>query len=224
MKTRLRHKWNVAPKKARQIQEELRRYFREAEIDFSSVKLVAGVDAAYSKAENRVYAAATLYSYPNLVYKETHTAVRPIAFPYVPGLLTWREGPAILAVIKELSSDLDVILFDGQGYAHPRRLGIATHLGILLDKPTIGVAKTVLVGEYKQPGEEVGNKTTLMDRGERIGIVLRTRKKVAPVFISVGHRVNLEQAVKLVLDCCKGYRLPEPVRQAHLAANKIRQT
>ena len=223
MKILSSHPWEVTPKVAKEIQNKLRRKFVKKKIDLRAVRNIAGVDAAYSKLENRLYAAATLFSYPNLTKKEACTAAMPINFPYIPGLLTFREGPAILEALGQLNEEPDVIMFDGQGYAHPRHLGIATHIGILINKPTIGVAKSPLTGEFKTPRTKRGNQSKLIESNKQIGIVLRTKDNVAPLFISVGYQLNLPQSVELVLSCCIGYRLPEPIRQAHLLANRMRK-
>jgi deoxyribonuclease V len=142
----------------------------------------------------------------------------PVSFPYVPGLLAFREGPIVLAALERLAERPDVLIFDAQGLAHPRRMGLATHLGILLDVPSVGCAKSRLCGKETEPGEEKGSWTPLLDRGEVIGAVVRTRSRVRPVYVSVGHRVDLETAVSLVLSCATKYRLPEPTRWAHRVA------
>jgi deoxyribonuclease V len=143
-----------------------------------------------------------------------------ITFPYVPGLLAFREGPVVLAALEQVSDPPDVLLFDGQGLAHPRRLGLATHIGVLLDRPSIGCAKSRLCGEHEEPPAERGGWVPLRDGDEVIGGVVRTRAGVRPVYVSVGHRVDLETAVSLVVACCTRYRLPEPTRRAHRAAGE----
>jgi len=143
----------------------------------------------------------------------------PTRFPYVPGLLSFREGPGVLAAIARLTTPPDLILYDGQGIAHPRRLGIASHLGVLLDIPGIGVAKSRLIGQHATPGEEKGDWAPLLDKGERIGAVLRSRRGCLPLYVSTGHRVSLETAIALVLACTPRYRLPETTRQAHRLAS-----
>jgi deoxyribonuclease V len=157
-------------------------------------------------------------SYPELRLVETRVVSGELEFPYVPGLLSFREAPLTLAACQELSVTPDLFLVDGQGVAHPRRMGLASHLGLFLDKPTIGCAKSLLCGSGEMPGEEPGSYTEIVDRGEVIGATLRTRPGVKPVYVSIGHKIDLETAIQWVLNCCRGHRLPEPARLAHLAA------
>lgn len=216
--------WPQTVAEARELQEAMRsRLVVGGTLDLNSVGLVAGADVSFSRAANRVYAAVVVLSYPDLARVETATAEGEATFPYVPGLLVYREGPVLERAFSALSRMPDVILFDGHGLAHPRRLGIASHFGILLDRPTVGVAKSRLVGEFEEPGPEPGDTAPLTDKGEAVGCVLRTKRGVHPVFISAGHRIGLEQAVDLALSCCRGYRLPEPTRLAHLASNAWRK-
>ena len=156
--------------------------------------------------------------YPELIVAAGQTAQGTVEFPYVPGLLSFRELPLVLRAFEEMASAPDLVFVDGQGIAHPRRFGIAAHLGLLLDVPTIGCAKSWLIGDHEEPGMEAGSYTPLVDGGETIGAVVRTRSGVKPVYVSIGHKVSLEQAVQWVLACCRGYRLPEPTRMAHQAA------
>jgi deoxyribonuclease V len=158
-------------------------------------------------------------SYPELRVVEIARAEVPTTFPYVPGLLSFRETPAVLAAYERLSTRPDMVIVDGQGYAHRRRFGIACHLGVLLDVPSIGSAKSLLVGRHGPLGEERGATTQLIDRHEVVGMVVRTRQKVNPLYVSIGHRIDLPTAVEYVLACCTRYRLPEPQRQAHMAAS-----
>jgi deoxyribonuclease V len=154
---------------------------------------------------------------------ERQGAVCDMRFPYVPGLLSFREAPALLEAFAKIESDPDVVLFDGQGLAHPRRFGIASHLGLWLDRPTIGCGKTRLIGKFREPGVKAGAVARLTDNGDTIGMVVRTKHKTKPIFVSVGHRADLGTAVRLVLSCCRGYRIPEPTRQAHLHVNEMRR-
>ena len=181
---------------------------------------VAGVDAAFS--EDRVYAAACLYCYPQLTLLEQAATDKHLVFPYVPGYLLFREGPAIIAALKKLKRKPDVILIDGQGIAHPRGIGSASHLGVLLDIPTIGCAKTRLVGKYRDPGERKGNWTELQFDGRIVGAVLRTRDRVRPLFLSPGHRIDLQSAIRIALGCVERYRMPEPLRGADMLSKRIR--
>jgi deoxyribonuclease V len=185
------------------------------------LRLVAGVDCAFGTGE--VFASAVLYDVETGVAVETRGARRPLRFPYVPGLLSFREAPAILAALRALRGTPDALLCDGHGLAHPRRFGIACHLGVLCDLPSVGVAKSLLVGTHSPPGERRGQRSMLRHHGECIGSVLRTRAGVRPVYVSVGHRIDLPSAVRLVLRCATGFRLPEPTRLADLAVAAARR-
>lgn len=209
------HPWNVTPREAVAIQRAAAPLVERAD-RFGTVRRVAGVDASYKRGVTR--AAVAVLSFPELVPLETSVVDRPTDFPYVPGLLTFREAPALLEALAGLSAPPDLVVADGQGLAHPRRLGVASHLGLAADLPVVGCAKSRLCGEYEMPEKEKGSVTPLVDRGETVGAVLRTRTGVSPVFVSTGHRVSLESAVRLVLACCTRWRLTEPVRHAHRAA------
>jgi deoxyribonuclease V len=213
------HPWNLPPKEAVALQKQLApKVIRKSSININEVKTVAGIDTSYRN--NIACAAVVVLNLENLELVEFQMAVKPLDFPYIPGLLSFREGPAILAAMKKLKSRPDVLIFDGQGIAHQRRFGIACHIGLLEDLPSIGCAKTKLVGQYEAPDVERGNFGYLKDDGQTIGAVVRTRTKVKPVFVSIGHRVNLEDSIKIVLQCSKGYRLPEPVRLADKLSRK----
>lgn len=209
------HPWNVTPAQARDIQNSLRSKVR-CRGSLSSPHYVAGVDISIR--DNRAIAAIPVFRFQDLEIVDLATVTQPVPFPYIPGLLSFREIPSILAAYKKLKIAPDLLLIDGQGYAHPRRCGLASHLGVLLDKPTIGCAKTRFIGTHEEPHEEAGSYTDLWDKGELIGAVLRTRTNVNPLYISVGHKLDLPHALDLVLHCCTGYRLPEPTRLAHQAA------
>jgi deoxyribonuclease V len=183
-------------------------------------EFIAGVDAAFS--EDRVFAAACLYRYPELTVLEQSAAVKQLVFPYVPGYLFFREGPAIIAALGKLKRKPDVILLDGQGIAHPRGIGSASHLGVLLDIPTIGCAKTRFVGEYQDPGERKGDWTELQFNGRTVGAVLRTRDRVQPLFLSPGHWIDLPGAIRIALDCVGRYRIPEPLRCADMLSRRMK--
>ena len=204
-----------------EIQNELRA--RVSIEPLAPVSTVAGVDCAFGEAH--VFAMAVVWDVDAGTVVETRALRRPLQFPYVPGLLSFREAPALIAVLRRVRSPFDAVLCDGQGLAHPRRLGLACHLGVLLDKPAVGCAKSRLVGEYAEPGLERGEFTDLRHRDERVGAVLRTRTGVRPLFVSPGHRCDLPGAIELVLRCGAGFRLPEPVRLADrgVAAFKKRQ-
>ena len=184
---------------------------------------IAGADVSYAKRPETMYAAVVVMEWPSGEVVEEVTAERRAEFPYIPGLLSFREIPSLLAAFERLRTRPDVIIYDGHGIAHPRGFGIASHLGVLLDAPTIGCAKKRLVGEHEEPGPERGSQVPLRLEGKTIGTVLRTRSKVKPVFISVGHRIGLRSAVRLVLETGGGYRLPEPTRLAHLLSNAARR-
>jgi deoxyribonuclease V len=184
-------------------------------------ELIAGVDAAF--AGDKVIAVASLYRYPDLINLEDTFAILICPFPYIPGFLSFREGPAIIEALHGLKRTPDVILVDGQGIAHPKKLGIASHIGALLDMPTIGCAKSRLVGEYKEPKPRRGSRSALKYNGETVGSVLRTRDGVRPLFVSPGHRIDLDSCIKLVLGCTRGYRIPEPLRRADFLSKKLKR-
>lgn len=217
MKAKHLHDWQATPAQAMLIQKGLAGSVSRKD-EGGAIRLVAGVDISVSKSDNMGRGAVVVLSYPELKLVESRIAEMELEFPYVPGLLSFREAPVILAACEKLSREPDLILVDGQGIAHPRRLGLASHLGLLWDKPTIGCAKSRLCGEHEPAGEEQGKFAELIDGGEIIGAALRTKANTKPLYISIGHRTSLEAAIRLVLDCCRGYRMPEPTRLAHLAA------
>jgi deoxyribonuclease V len=212
---KLTHPWDLPPEEAVQLQNELRGLV-VTEDAFSRVSAVAGVDV--SVRNNTTTAGIVVLSFPDLEPVENVVEQGKITFPYVPGLLTFREGPVILAAFEKLQAIPDIAMFDGQGIAHPRRFGIACHIGVLLDLPSIGVGKTRLTGHYTEPKDKPGSTSPLTDHGEVIGSVVRTKAGVTPVFISTGHKVSLNSAVNLTLQSTTRYRLPEPTRQAHMLA------
>jgi deoxyribonuclease V len=186
------------------------------------IESVCGVDVSHSRFSTKVYAAAVLLSFPEMNKIAESFALREASFPYVPGLLAFRELSAVLDCIDKLPSPPDLVMVDGHGLAHPRRFGIACHLGVLLDVPSIGCAKSVLVGTAFPPGNGFGDRTELRDGPDLLGYAVRTRPGAKPVYVSPGHRVSPKTAVSLVLRCCVGFRIPEPLRQAHIAANRAR--
>ena len=224
-----RHKWRVSIEEARAIQERLRERW-EGQDRLGTIRTVAGVDAAFVVTEsqvlkkksrwdrlrtaNRAIGCAVVFRFPEMEEVERAWAVVPLEFPYVPGFLSFREVPALLAALKKLRAMPDLLFCDGQGYAHPRRMGLASHLGIWLDRPTIGCAKSILIGRHGELGEEAGNWADLVDGGERIGAALRTRTGVKPVYVSQGNRVSLRTAVGLTLEVADGFRIPRPTRVA----------
>jgi deoxyribonuclease V len=214
MKTIKLHEWDLSYKEAIEIQHRLASLVR-----FTAIKrkprIIAGLDCAFSKDGKRIFAAVIVIDLSDFSIIETATAARKVDFPYIPGLLSFREAPACIDAIEKLKNTPDVFLVDGQGIAHPRRLGIASHIGLLIDKPVIGCAKSRLIGTFDEPGSKKGSYSPLMDSDEEIGVVLRTRTNVKPVFVSVGHKCTLGDAIKVVLECTTKYRLPEPSRLAH---------
>jgi deoxyribonuclease V len=193
MKPRFRARWDLTPRQATQLQERLRKRVA-LEDDFKSVRHVAGADLAFDPKTDQAFAGVIVYRFPELEEVERRAARRKLRFPYVPGLLSFREGPVLLAAFARLRTEPDFLLIDGHGRAHPRLFGIACHLGVLLDKPTIGCAKSLLVGEHDEPGENAGSSSALVYRGDRVGVVLRTRDRVKPIYVTVGHRVCLDTA------------------------------
>ena len=212
------HTWDLTPGEAREIQQRLRTHVELAD-RLGDVRRVAGVDVGFDARRGLTRAAVAVLAFPSLELRERALATLPTRFPYVPGLLSFREAPAILAALAKLDARPDLLICDGQGYAHPRRFGLACHLGVLTDLPAIGVAKKRLVGGHAPVPEGRGEWTPLMDGEERIGAVLRTRAGVKPVFVSSGHRVSLDTAVELVMACTTRFRLPETTRHADRLAS-----
>jgi len=212
------HAWNLAPAEARALQSRLADQV-EVRDRLGKVRFIAGVDVGFEDNNTITRAALVVLAYPSLEVVERQLAKLPTTFPYVPGLLSFREAPAVLQAWSQLTQKPDLMLCDGQGIAHPRRLGIATHLGLWLDLPTIGVAKKRLVGKHEEVPDEKGAQVPLMDKQEQIGTVLRSRQGCNPIFVSPGHRVSQETAVEWVMRCLTRYRLPEPTRQTHKLAS-----
>lgn len=209
------HRWDVSPSEAMEIQQELRRRV-STERTFDRVNSVAGVDVAIKGEVAK--AAIVVLSYPELTPLDYSLAELPVEFPYIPGLLAFREAPAVLAALEKLKTEPELFIFDAQGLAHPRRMGLATHLGVIIDRPSIGCAKSRLCGEHHEPGSERGSYTYLYDGDEIIGAVVRTKTGVSPLYVSIGHKVDLPTAIEYVLGCCTKYRLPETTRYAHRVA------
>lgn len=207
------HEWNLEQDEAKALQRELaKQVIREDQLD--EVRHIAGVDMAINEGNGMARAAVVLLTYPSLEVVEQHVFEEPLRMPYIPGLLSFREIPCILGAFDLLKQQPELVMVDGQGIAHPRRLGIAAHLGLWLDLPTIGCAKSILTGHHEPLSEEAGVWVPLKANHEIIGAVVRTRTRVKPMIISLGHRISLETSVQYVLDCCRGYRLPEPTRLA----------
>jgi len=238
MRLGIAHKWDIGIADARKIQEQLREKWIE-ENRFGEIRTVAGLDAAFVlvgsqafrrkhsrwaalREANRVIAGVVVYSYPEMQELERVFAEVRLKFPYVPGFLSFREIPALLAALGKLRQMPDLMFCDGQGYAHPRRMGLATHLGIVLDRPTIGCAKSILIGTHDVVGKEKGEWTAMMDDAERIGAALRTRAGVKPMYISPGHRISLETSIQLTLAVCDGPRIPRPTRDADRYVREVK--
>ncbi|HEY9856052.1 MAG TPA: deoxyribonuclease V [Stenomitos sp.] len=216
------HPWNLSPAEAIALQRELATRVR-CEDDLGPVRTIAGVDVSMQRFADEGFAAIVVLSVPEMQVLEVAGARLPLTMPYIPGLLSFREVPLVMAAYERLEIKPDLIIADGHGRAHPRRIGIASHLGLLLDKPTIGCGKSILVGTHGELDSARGSMAPLVHHGETVGYAVRTKDNVNPVFVSCGHRVSNETAVRWVLECARGYRLPEPTRQAHLASNALRK-
>ena len=237
------HRWDVAPAEAREIQQELRTHWKGGDA-FGAIRTVAGLDASFVltgsqalkkpasrwnrlREANRAIGCVVMYRFPEMEELERAYAILPLDFPYVPGLLSFREIPVLLAALRKLQTMPDLLFCDAQGYAHPRRMGLASHLGVVLDRPSIGCAKSLLIGTHKALPQKAGSWTPLMDEkvgGERIGAVVRTRTAVRPIYVSQGHRVSLETSIRLTLAVTDGYRIPRPTRDAdHFAGETKRK-
>ena len=211
------HDWQLNPAQAIDLQQRLSaQVSRDGEV--AKPRFIAGVDIAVGKAQEMATGAVVILSYPELRLVETRVAQGRLDFPYIPGLLSFREAPLTLAACQQLTVTPDLVLVDGQGIAHPRRMGLASHLGLFLNTPTIGCAKSLLCGQHEVPGEAPGSYAEIVDKGETIGAALRTKLGTKPVYVSIGHQIDLQTAIYWVLACCRSYRLPEPTRLAHLAA------
>jgi deoxyribonuclease V len=217
-----RHGWDLDTAQARDLQARLAR-----EVDIHSKvrrwTTVAAADVSYNKFDPRLYAAVVVVDAASGAVIEQAGVMSEARFPYVPGLLSFRESPAVLDAFHRITTRPDVVLCDGQGYAHPRRMGLACHLGLWLNIPTIGCAKSRLIGDYEEPGPRRGDWSPLVDDGETIGAVVRTRDRVSPLYVSPGHLCDLESAVEVVLSCATTYRLPDVARRAHNLVNDLRR-
>jgi len=216
------HSWDLSPTEAVALQRQLapRVILRPLP---RRIRTVAGADVSYNRFSDVVYASIVVLALPGLSVVDRADAVDRFTFPYVPGLLSFRELPPLLDAWRRLSVRPDVLLLDGQGLAHPRRFGLACHAGLVLGLPTVGCAKTLFVGTYEDPGDDAGSSSPLVDRGEVVGAALRTRTRVAPVFVSPGHRADVASSVALALAVTGRFRIPEPTRLAHMRANDLRR-
>src|ERR671921_3053028 len=216
------HRFDLSPPEARWLQDDLApTVVAGPALDLSGLRHVAGADV--STQDDMAYATVVVLEFPGLSLVEVQGFQAQLRFPYVPGLLSFREVPSLAGALRKVETQVDALILDAQGLAHPRRIGLASHLGLSLDVPTVGCAKSRLVGSSEEPGREKGSATDLVHRGEIVGRVVRTREAVSPVYVSVGNRIDLGSAVDLVLACCTKYRLPESTRQAHNAANRLRR-
>ena len=211
------HSWNVSVEEAIQIQETLKDRIILKK-PFSKVRTVGGGDVAYSINGNLLFGAIVVLSYPEMKPIDAAMARGEISFPYIPGLFSFREGPILIKTFQKLRVKPDVMIFDGQGIAHPRGFGLASHLGLWMDLPSIGCAKTPLLSEFIPPGPSKGNFQLIQREGKEVGAVLRTKDNVKPLFISPGHRIDLQTTIHLILESCRGFRFPEPLRKAHQAS------
>ncbi|MFC2015080.1 deoxyribonuclease V [Chloroflexota bacterium] len=218
MKLNNLHSWQLNITQAKKIQRQLADEV-SGNNEVTSPDFIGGVDISVKKGQEIATGTVVVLSYPGLEIVEVKVSQGRLGFPYIPGYLSFREAPLTLATCEQLSITPDLILVDGQGIAHPRRLGLASHLGLFLNIPTIGCAKSLLCGEYTEPEITPGSYTGIIDKGEVIGAALRTKLRVKPVYVSTGHKIDLQNAVHWVMKCCRGYRLPEPTRLAHQAAN-----
>jgi deoxyribonuclease V len=238
------HSWNVSVEKAIRIQEALidriilKNTFSKVHpvrnssgtsnpvaelwcIISNGVKTIGGGDVTYSKNGNLLFGAVVVLSFPDMEILDTATADGKISFPYIPGLLSFREGPILIKTFQKLKLKPDVMIYDGQGIAHPRGMGLASHMGLWFDLPSIGCAKTPLLDEFISPGPSRGSFEWIHRGSEKVGAVLRTKERVKPLFISPGHRIDLSTSIQLILESCKGYRFPEPLRKAHQASRSM---
>ncbi|MDT5122826.1 MAG: deoxyribonuclease [Acidobacteriota bacterium] len=218
------HDWTMTPREAVELQKSLRERVRVVPLK-KKIRTIAGADISFNKFSPVVYAGLVVLSLPHLEVVEEVGVVSETKFPYLSGLLSFREAPSVLEAWAKLKTEPDVVMFDGQGIAHPRRVGIASHVGLWLNRPTLGCAKSVLVGKYEEPDAERGSWTELIDpkNGETVGAALRTKTNVNPIYVSPGHLIDLKSAIKLTLECDGGYRQPEPTRRAHHLVNALRR-
>ena len=219
------HSWNVNYKEAVEIQKKLReKIILKSTLHDHENLLIAGADVSYDKGSGRMFGCVVVFVLRTMEKIEESTASGRVDFPYIPGLLSFRESPILLRAFNKIKSAPDIFMLDAQGIAHPRGLGLASHMGLLFDTPSIGCAKTRLIGEHDEVDNEVGASSLLTIKERQVGAVLRTKKNVKPLFVSPGHKIDLITSVQVVLKSCRGYRLPEPTRQAHNLVSKIKKS
>lgn len=216
------HSWNVSVEEAIQIQENLRSRIILKK-SFSRVRTIGGGDVAYSKERNLLFGAIVVLSFPHMDTLDIAKAYGMVRFPYIPGLFSFREGPILIRTFQRLKTKPDIMLYDGQGIAHPRGFGLASHMGLWLDLPSVGCAKTPLVDEFTSPGSSRGSHELIRREGREVGIVLRTKDNVKPLFVSPGHRIDLPTSIQIILKCCQEFRIPEPLRRAHNVSRDMMQ-
>ncbi len=214
------HSWKVTVEEAIQIQENLRNRII-LEKTLTEVRTIGGGDVAYSKNRNFSFAAIVVLSFPNLEIVDSATAHAKISFPYIPGLFSFLEGPILIRAFRKLRRRPDVMIFEGQGIAHPRGFGLASHVGLWLDLPSVGCAKTPLLNDFITPAPLKGSFESIRKEGKEVGAVLRTKDKVKPLFVSPGHQIDLQTSIQIILDTCQRYRTPEPLRKAHQVSREI---
>jgi deoxyribonuclease V len=219
---KLLHAWKVSVEEASRIQESLKTRIILKK-NFSEIKTIGGGDVAYSKSEDLLFGAIVVLSFPDMEILDTATSDGKIPFPYVPTLLSFREGPILIKTFQKLKIRPDVMIYDGQGIAHPRGMGLASHMGLWLDLPSIGCAKTPLLGEFIPPRPSRGGFEWIRREGKKVGAVLRTKERVKPLFVSPGHRIDLLTSIHLILESCRGFRIPEPLRRAHQLSLLLRR-
>ncbi len=212
---------NVTPEQAVAIQQQMREQIRLTPLQ-QEIRTIAGADISFNKYSEIVYAGIIVLSYPDLVVVDQATTISKTSFPYIPGLLAFREVPALMEVWNKMSVKPDVLVLDGQGIAHPRRMGIASHFGLIAQTPTIGCAKSILAGSYTEPADVVFAMSDLTHKGEKVGVALRTKRKCKPVYISPGNLITIEESISVIEKCIGKYRIPEPTRLAHILVNKTR--
>jgi deoxyribonuclease V len=215
------HAWDLSPREAVALQRELAGRIVTGP-PLTECRIIAGADVSFDLHSSTFYAGVVVLQLKDFAVMERRSAEAESTFPYISGLLSFREAPVLVKAFERVETRPDLVMCDGQGIAHPRRLGLASHIGLWLDVPCAGCAKSRLTGHYQEPGPEAGSQSSLLDKGEVIGSVVRTRSGVQPVFVSPGHRIDLASAVRWVLACCRRYRLPEPTRLAHHYVNEVR--
>lgn len=212
---------HLTPAEAIDYQNDLRNRIQIRELH-KPIKTIAGADISFNKNSELLYAGIVVFKYPEMQVIATSTAISHTSFPYISGLLAFREVPALFSAWNNLYTKPDVLVLDGQGIAHERRMGIATHFGLLTGLPTIGSAKSRLYGRYEEPADKAFAESPMYDKGELIGVALRSKEHCNPIYISPGHHISMQQSVDVIKNCLRGYRIPEPTRQAHILVNKIR--